>query len=1030
MIKAKITSTRVTATKVPRIRKKTTKHQRRQPLFSSSIESVIEDVDVDEPAIKYDRRTKRANRDMDEWHARMQKGFVPHINSKFYPEYGVMFNDRGYILPGLKKTYLFTTIEIPRSEELLNLMEWLPDCEDWAIANLRGWQSTAIHPERERELIHKIICTDINAAFQKNYESLMAEWDYVSAIASSKIPKFLPNKIVQTMHGPAVQLPSGEYMYSRYKPKRQKRIAITAALGLAFSGINAIGGLAIKGMDTWNNYKRNKAMSKAMDVLIENDKRFHNRMVKMEEDMGLITHTIATGFEQVNEGFSKLNRDVTRVTYRVESMMNQTERYFIETHEQLNNHHLALYYLGKSISLLAPVLSKVRHKLLNFKFMLKGFMDGLDELSTGRLSYEVLDPLTLAKSLRHIALDLDRSDSQYILAFDHTYQYYAEPMVSFTNGPDDVLIQIPIFLRYKFQLPMSLFSTQVLPVPYDAETYLGLRLQFTEAQIAQGYFAVTPSQYTKVSAKQLDLCWKLRNIYYCEQAYLLVSKEVHSCEAAIYYEMSAEVKTATCDFQFTQNKKYPPRIVDTGNQFVLSMLPEPWILMCDGSQRPFTIPYSTYRIINHTELCDCSLSAGFDYQINKAQITCPEDYEADEEFKTYFAYNQAVADVLNSTFDLDISQELAEFTKLSEDIPTYNLPTLNWFPIDQNEFENVYDTGTPVVEVSLINMLKDVSEDIEERIYRNTEEWLIAQRDFYTYMKEAEWWQMMQIICAVLGALCWIAAIAILCCYKRMIIATILGSKQLDEYEMVKSIPQGANAAPTLPPHVQPILTLFPPDEDDNLDEPTHPKSLMSIMFLVIIIILSVLAAFICMWKRFRWGSSLMRSWFPLFSRSGYHRGTCRAEIFVEVTETSSHKSIWAMFKKVSVHPTALRYGGTLSSRDITIIKNCGCRTMRINWENVEIQGTNRIPLNMPTTGAVSIWTSSDLNHIDKHQQYTVTIMGRVLDMIYKIPLDPTIHPRNLGRGAAVSSIEDPTETGEGAMAMASDKTPPQYTLY
>ena len=97
---------------------------------------------------------------------------------------------------------------------------------------------------------------------------------------------------------------------------------------------------------------------------------------------------------------------------------------------------------------------------------------------------------------------------------------------------------------------------------------------------------------------------------------------------------------------------------------------------------------------------------------------------------------------------------MAEFTKLSEDIPTYNLPTLNWFPIDQNEFENVYDTGTPVVEVSLINMLKDVSEDIEERIYRNTEEWLIAQRDFYTYMRQAEWWQMMQIICAVLGALC------------------------------------------------------------------------------------------------------------------------------------------------------------------------------------------------------------------------------------------------------------------------------------
>ena len=174
-----------------------------------------------------------------------------------------------------------------------------------------------------------------------------------------------------------------------------------------------------------------------------------------------------------------------------------------------------------------------------------------------------------------------------------------------------------------------------------------------------------------------------------------------------------------------------------------------------------------------------------------------------------------------------------------------------------------------------------------------------------------------------------------------------------------------------------------------------------------------------------------MRSWFLLFSKSGYHRGTCRSEIFVEVTETASHKSIWAMFKKVSVHPTALRYGGTLSPRDITVIKNCGCRTMRIDWDNVEIQSTNRIPINMPTTGAVFIWTSSDLDHIDsEHQQYTVTIMGRVLDMIYQIPLDPTIHPRNLGRRAATAaSIEDTAGTGEGAMAMASDKAPP-YSQY
>ena len=45
--------------------------------------------------------------------------------------------------------------------------------------------------------------------------------------------------------------------------------------------------------------------------------------------------------------------------------------------------------------------------------------------------------------------------------------------------------------------------------------------------------------------------------------------------------------------------------------FVLSNLPQPWILMCDKSQCPFTIPYSTYLMINHTDLCECSLTVAY-----------------------------------------------------------------------------------------------------------------------------------------------------------------------------------------------------------------------------------------------------------------------------------------------------------------------------------------------------------------------------------------------------------------------------------
>ena len=238
--------------------------------------------------------------------------------------------------------------------------------------------------------------------------------------------------------------------------------------------------------------------------------------------------------------------------YRVDSMLNQTEQKFRKTHDTLNNHHLAIHYLRKSIGVVLPMIRKYRSTLQKYRLAIKGFIDGLDEMSTGRLCYEILDPIQLSKYLRTIQKDLTDSHSDYTLVFEHTYQYYAKPMISFSNSSDFLIIQVPIFLRYKFQLPMSLFSTDVVPIPYDTETYLGQHKQFTEIKLRTGYFAVSNSQYIELTEEQLRMCWKLRGVYYCEQVYLMISKEIKLCEVAIYFEMSEEVKIANCDFRYTK----------------------------------------------------------------------------------------------------------------------------------------------------------------------------------------------------------------------------------------------------------------------------------------------------------------------------------------------------------------------------------------------------------------------------------------------------------------------------------------------
>ena len=59
--------------------------------------------------------------------------------------------------------------------------------------------------------------------------------------------------------------------------------------------------------------------------------------------------------------------------------------------------------------------------LQKYRLAIKGFIDGLDEMSTGRLCYEIPDPIQLSRYLRTIVKDLTDSNSDYTLAFQHMY---------------------------------------------------------------------------------------------------------------------------------------------------------------------------------------------------------------------------------------------------------------------------------------------------------------------------------------------------------------------------------------------------------------------------------------------------------------------------------------------------------------------------------------------------------------------------------------------------------------------------------
>ena len=145
-------------------------------------------------------------------------------------------------------------------------------------------------------------------------------------------------------------------------------------------------------------------------------------------------------------------------------------------------------------------------------------------------------------------------------------------MISFTNTIDDLLLQLPILIKLKVQVPMSLFSIETAPVPLDAETYLGEKREYTQIILETELSAVTENNYIPLMQAQISLCAKIGYMYYCEYAHLLKKCTEHTCMSAIYYDQGSDVKAKQCKTIITFDTIPESKILDAGDLLVLSNL--------------------------------------------------------------------------------------------------------------------------------------------------------------------------------------------------------------------------------------------------------------------------------------------------------------------------------------------------------------------------------------------------------------------------------------------------------------------------
>ena len=194
---------------------------------------------------------------------------------------------------------------------------------------------------------------------------------------------------------------------------------------------------------------------------------------------------------------------------------------------------------------------------------------------------------------------------------------------------------------------MSLFSIETVPVPLDAETYLGEKREHTQIILETEYIALTDNNYVP-----LTLCAKIGYTYYCKYAHLLKKCTERTCMSAIYYDQESKIKVNQCKTIVTFDNTPESKILDAGNILILSNLPKPWTIACKDISKVFEIEYSTYCILNRLELCKCSLTAG-NYLLSQTDTNCGDMPEArDSYFTTYYAFNKIILDIITVKFDI------------------------------------------------------------------------------------------------------------------------------------------------------------------------------------------------------------------------------------------------------------------------------------------------------------------------------------------------------------------------------------------
>ena len=760
---------------------------------------------------------------------------------------------------------------------------------------------------------------------------------------------------------------------------RNKRAIPSLAI---IQGIAAIGGMMIKGINALVDAKRASLFNNAIKLVNENVQITHDQLITLQNRTAMMTKAIIPVLKDFKQQINNTNERLNRQYRMMTGAHDRYNRLFRQTHKTFQIHHLALLMVKDYITILAGTFQRIHRQYIRYESAFDDTLIGIEHLNSGYLTHRILDPKILAKYLEAIEDDLEETAPEFEPVFTNVYQYYGNSLISFTNIIDDLLLQLPILIKLKVQVPMSLFSIEMALVPLDAETYLGEKREYTQIILETELIALTKNNYIPLTQAQISLCAKIGYMYYCEYAHLLKKCTEHTCMSAIYYDQGSDIKAKQCKTIVTFDTIPESKILDAGDLLFLSNLQKPWTIACKDISRVFEIEYATYHILNRLELCECSLTTG-NYLLSYTNINCGNAPEArDSYFTTYYSFNKIVLGVITEKFDIQVDENTRNQAALFHDDIDFAQTTT-----DQDEDISILEEDNSQIYAHLDNVLVHMIDNQQTAIFKLNQDFNKNKEKISQYIKYAENWQVASVICSYTAMACdvllIVAMIFFLLKYRKTMQVMLAAFLQINTKNTGIQPVQADQIGRTYPP----LFTLNLPNEEeimDDLREITAMEYVVQVIMIIVCIAIVLIIMYFCCMKC-RHTHTIFKYCFPFLPISCIVRTSRCTDLFVEVTNVTKGNGTWAHFVSTGCFPTQIQLSRLIQKDDVQIETVCCIfKWIRINWSSINVTGISGTMITMPDMAYVSIFMDNDLTHITE-DHFKIKLIARLLDQMYVI---------------------------------------------